>query len=478
MNSLYCSSPFTVKRQMKIYQRDNLSEIPSIDKLSAATQSAIKAVSTVLPFRVNNYVVEDLIDWTNIPDDPIYQLTFPQEGMLDPTDFQHMLGLVNANVSDDEIINAAREIQFRLNPHPAGQMDLNVPKMNNEPLAGMQHKYRETVLFFPSAGQTCFSYCTYCFRWAQFVGIKGLKFASAEATSLVEYLKQHTEVRSVLITGGDPMIMRSELLRRYVEPLLAPELEHITSIRIGTKALAFWPYRFVTDDDADDLLRLFEQVRAAGKHMAIMAHYSHPRELETEIARAGLKRVLAAGATVRCQSPVIQHVNDSPAVWSRMWNNQVTLGAIPYYMFVERDTGAKRYFELPLVRGLEIFEQAYSNTTGLGRTVRGPSMSSTPGKVMVDGVQEINGEKVFVLKFLQARNPAWVNKVFFARFDPQATWLDQLKPAFGANEFFFEPEMRIIQETGYAQVWCEDKAEEAALIYLPHKHREDMKQSA
>ncbi|NIP15323.1 MAG: lysine 2,3-aminomutase, partial [Pseudomonadales bacterium] len=70
----------------------------------------------------------------------------------------------------------------------------------------MQHKYRETVLFFPAAGQTCHAYCTYCFRWAQFVGIDELKFASRQADSLVAYLERHPEVTSVLITGGDPLV--------------------------------------------------------------------------------------------------------------------------------------------------------------------------------------------------------------------------------------------------------------------------------
>ena len=66
----------------------------------------------------------------------------------------------------------------------------------------MQHKYRETVLFFPAAGQTCHAYCTYCFRWAQFVGINELKFAAQQADMLVEYVRQHKEVRSILITAA------------------------------------------------------------------------------------------------------------------------------------------------------------------------------------------------------------------------------------------------------------------------------------
>jgi hypothetical protein len=124
-------------------------------------------------------------------------------------------------------------------------------------------------------------------------------------------------------------------------------------------------------------------------------------------------------------------------------------------MFVERDTGARGYFEVPLAEAYDIFTRAYSQVTGLARTVRGPSMSCTPGKVMVDGIADINGEKVFVLKMLQARDPAWVNRVFFARFDPRATWMDQLRPTLGEAEFFFEAGLRRMQEAGSGQVWRE-----------------------
>src|SRR5690606_21666860 len=112
-----------------------------------------------------------------------------------------------------------RRIQLSMNPHPAGQVELNVPRLEGVSLPGMQHKYRETVLFFPSSGQTCHTYCSYCFRWPQFVGLDELKFAAREADSLVSYLEQHPEVNSVLFTGGDPMVMKTKVLRRYIEPL-------------------------------------------------------------------------------------------------------------------------------------------------------------------------------------------------------------------------------------------------------------------
>ncbi len=427
------------------YTRKHIDAIAKRHGLTHEQTIAMKAVSWVLPFRTNEYVLEHLIDWGSVPDDPIFQLTIPQAGMLDAADFAHMSNLVRSEASTEELKAEARKIQDRLNPHPAGQMQLNVPQVNGIPIPGMQHKYRETVLFFPTQGQTCHAYCTYCFRWAQFVGIEDLKFANKEPALLREYLMQHPEVKSLLLTGGDPMVMSTKVLSRYIDALLEPGLEHVQSIRIGTKAVAYWPQRFVTDPDADELLRLFERVSKSGKHLALMGHYSHPRELETEVARTAVRRIIDAGATVRCQAPLIRHVNDDADAWSRLWNHQLRLGAVPYYMFIERDTGPKHYFEVPLARAYDIFSTAYQQVSGLGRTVRGPSMSATPGKVLVDGVTTIGGQKVFVLKMIQGRNPEWANTVFFAKFDPDATWLDDLQPAFGESSFFFHDEARAPQ---------------------------------
>ena len=321
-------------RKFKVFTRRDLDKIPELHQFSYDEMLAMKAVARVLPFRVNNYVIDELIDWDHVPGDPIFQLTFPQPDMLVEADLNAMVDLLHREAPEDEIDAEVRRIQLSLNPHPAGQVELNVPRVEGVPIPGLQHKYRETVLFFPSSGQTCHSYCTYCFRWPQFVGLDELKFAAREAESLVAYLKDHPEVNSVLFTGGDPMVMKTKVLRRYIEPLLAPELDHLVSIRIGTKAPAYWPQRFTTDADADDLMELFEEVQAAGRHLAIMAHYSHPRELETPAAQAAVRRIRNTGAVIRCQAPLIRNVNDDPQVWSDLWKRQVFLGAIPYYMFV------------------------------------------------------------------------------------------------------------------------------------------------
>lgn len=135
-----------------------------------------------------------------------------------------------------------------------------------------------------------------------------------------------------------------------------------------------------------------------------------------------------------------RHVNDSASTWAEMWRLQVQLGTIPYYMFVERDTGATHYFAVPLAEALSIYSTASSMVSGLARTARGPSMSTSPGKICVLGVETVAKQKVFMLKFVQSRNPSWSERVFFAEFDESAVWFDQLRPAFGEKEWFFEKE--------------------------------------
>lgn len=434
------SSPSTTEGapRYRAVTRSNVHKTPQWSKLDPQMREAIDVVSQVLPFRTNPYVMNELIDWDRVPDDPMYQLTFVQQGMLSDADYAKMAQLVRDDAPKSEIKQVANAIRRRLNPHPAGQMTHNVPHIDGRPLPGLQHKYDQTVLLFPSQGQTCHAYCTFCFRWAQFVGLDDLKFQAQETTDLQDYLRAHKEVSDVLITGGDPMVMKTKAVRAYIDPLLSPEFEHITSIRIGTKSVAYWPQRYVSDPDADDLLRLFEEVVAAGKHLAVMGHYNHPRELSTEVSREAVRRIRSTGANVRMQSPLIRHVNDDADAWATLWKEGVKLGAIPYYMFVERDTGPKAYFEVPLVRAWEIFRDAYQQVSGLARTVRGPSMSAFPGKVLIDGVAEVGGEKVFCLQLLQGRDGDWVRRPFFARFDPEASWLNQLQPAFGEERFFFE----------------------------------------
>ena len=135
-----------------------------------------------------------------------------------------------------------------------------------------------------------------------------------------------------------------------------------------------------------------------------------------------------------------------------MWAEQVRQECFPYFMFLTRDTGAQHYFGVPLARAWEIFSSAMRKVSGLGRTVRALSMSTGPGKIQVAGVATIHGEKVFVLRVIQGRNPEWCYKPFFAKYDEKALWLDDLQPAFGEKQFFFQAEYQGMMHEAESQV--------------------------
>lgn len=428
--------------RMKLYGLRDLDGISGLDRLSSDDRRALEVVAHVLPFRVNDYVLDELVDWDAAPDDPMFNLAFHRREMLSPRQFDMVDHALRPGAPAAELGEAVRRVRLEMNPHPSGQLTHNVPLLDDEPVPGVQHKYRETVLVFPAKGQTCFSYCTFCFRWPQFVNMQELKFSTGRSAAYVEYLRGRPQVTDVLVTGGDPLIMNARALGEFLAPLLEPEFDHLRTIRIGSKVLSFWPYRFLSDEDSDDLLRLFERVAESGRHLALMAHFNHWRELATDAARRAARRVLDTGAQIRVQAPLLRGINDSAETWARLWEDEVACGMIPYYMFVERDTGPRAFFEVPLAEAFDVFRDAYARVSGIARTVRGPVMSAAPGKVQVDGVAEIGGRRVFQLSFLQGRDPGWVRRPFFAEYDARAVWLDDLKPAFGQRRFFYEKEAR------------------------------------
>jgi KamA family protein len=414
--------------RFQAYGPRRLDEIATKYGLDARIRETVRLFSLVLPFQVNEYVLNELIDWSRLDDDPIFHLFFPQPGMLSETDEQR-LAAASRTGGADEVAAVVHEIRARLNPHPEKQQELNVPSDAEGPIPGVQHKYRETMLYFPSSGQICHAYCTYCFRWAQFVGDASLRFAAAEPHRAVAYAREHPEVSDVLVTGGDPMVMSAARLRQHLEPFLA--VESLRTLRIGTKSLATWPHRYVTDSDADETLRLFEQIVASGRTLAVMAHLSHPVELAPAVAQRALARVRDTGAVVYCQAPLIGRVNDDAQIWADLWRVELAAGAVPYYMFIARDTGPRDYFKVSLSEAEGIFRTAYRRIPGLARTVRGPVMSTVSGKMIVDGVSDGPQGSHFHLRFLQARHDELVGRPFQAKYSPSAAWIDELELAPG-----------------------------------------------
>ena len=403
--------------------------------------SDMEAVGRVLPFKTNNYVVDELIDWANYENDPLFTLNFPQKKLMDPENFDLISGLLKSGADDSIISRAVESIRLGLNPHPAGQLECNIPELDGNKVNGIQHKYSETMLVFPAQGQTCHAYCTFCFRWPQFTGMSDYKMALKQAEVSAEYLRRHPEITDVLFSGGDPMVMNADRLEIYIDALLNSGFSNLRTIRIGTKSLSFWPYRYLTDNDSEKILELFRKVTDSGIHLTIMAHINHYREMSTGAFREAVKRIRQTGAVIRSQSPVLNHVNSllprsgKKCGWIR---SPLELFHI-ICLFPEIPDPTDSFLSL-WSKLMNIYRKAFSHVSGLARTVRGPSMSALHGKIKIDGIPEINGKKYIAMSFIQGRSSDWVKKPFFSEYDEKACWINELKPAFGDKAFFFERE--------------------------------------
>ncbi|NPD90635.1 MAG: 4Fe-4S cluster-binding domain-containing protein [Asgard group archaeon] len=436
-NEISDNNNIGLPKRFKVFTRSTIDKISKLHNLNHRLINEMKIVAHVLPFKVNNYVLDNLIDWNEVPNDPIFRLVFPQKNMLIPKHFRKMKKALKSE-SKKIIKSTAKEIRMELNPYPAGQISYNVPTFQRKKLNGVQHKYRETALLFPRSGQTCHAYCTFCFRWSQFVSLKTKdKFGVKSVDNFIAYLQENPEITDVLITGGDPMIMCFNRLVRFIQPIVNAEIPHLRTIRIGSKSLTYWPMRYIDDPDSDYVLGLFSNITDKGLNLCFMAHINHYQEMESFYFKMAVEEIKKTGAQILTQTPLLNQINASSDILAKMWKLQIDYNMVPYYLFIARDTGAQHYFSVPLVKAWEIFSKAYTKVSGICRTIRGPSMSCSPGKVNVLGPTKINGEKVLALSFIQGRNPSWVNKPFFAKYNPKAIWLSDLEPAFD-EQFFFE----------------------------------------
>lgn len=134
------------------YNSRTIRDSPYWHKLTPELQEAMTVVARVMPFRTNEYVLGTLIDWNNIPDDPVFRMTFPHKDMLLPDEYASLKQLIELDDST-AIKRRIEAIWLRMNPHPAGQLTHNGATLNGKVLSGIQHKYRETVLFSPVPGR-------------------------------------------------------------------------------------------------------------------------------------------------------------------------------------------------------------------------------------------------------------------------------------------------------------------------------------
>jgi len=394
------------------------------------------------------------IDWTNSYEDSVFQLVMPQPNMINKATVAEYLG---SNIAEKKMIVA--DYQEKTSPHD-GNQQLNKPWFENDQgetefLDGSQHKYPQCQLIFDKTTQNCFSFCTYCFRHAQVRGDEDM-FIQKEIDQIHRYLKVHTEVTDMLITGGDGGYMPASRLEQYVTPLMEERgLLHIKTVRLATRVLTFQP-EMILSHKYDKMLAVFDKLHENGIQLAWMAHFSTPRELLNPSTIAAIRRLQRHGVVIRSQSPMMNHISlfenkDGSIDIDRSAQNWIDLSNILgtmlisfHSMYCARPTGEHHYFTAPLSDVSKIFDKIYRELPSINRPSRHLSMTTSAGKISIMGECEVGGERAFALMFTEGRNMKWMDKVFLAKYDEKTNDVKLLKP-FDTDKFFFEDELATIE---------------------------------
>ncbi len=408
----------------------------------------------VYAFLATKHVL-DTIDWDNYECDPIFQLVIPQPGMIDKSVVDEYKPIED----DTDRLDMVVTYRDKTNPHDGKQL-LNRPSFNTdegewEAIDGGQHKYPPVFLLLDKTTQGCFAYCTYCFRHAQVRGDDDM-FIQDDVVQVQNYWKQHKEITDILMTGGDAGYMPTYRFKAYLRPIMDdPELGHIRTIRIASRALTYEP-GVVVSEQWNETIELLKEVIDHGIQVIWVAHFSTPKELMNIHTLAAIRRLRANGIRIRSQSPVMNHislhmdesgsvdVDKTAANWIDMGNIFMMLGITFHSMYCARPTGEHDYFTSPLADMDKVFSKVYKTLPSVGRPTRFITMTSSGGKTSLLGTTMVNGEKAFVLKFNESRNMDWMDTVFLAKYDEKENTIEKLLP-FEGEKHFYEDDLKRVE---------------------------------
>ena len=343
----------------------------------------LEKIIKVHPMRISPYYMS-LIDWNN-PDDPIRRMAVPSVEEL----------------SIDGIYDTSGETE-------------------NTVVCGLQHKYTETALIL--ATNQCAMYCRHCFR-KRLVGLPNEeileRFEDAAA-----YIAEHQEINNVLISGGDPLVLESEIIKRFLEVL--DRIKHVKYIRIGSRVPVTLPARL----SDPTLLAILRKYSKSDKRLHIVTHFNHPQEI-TPQSIAAVNNLLEAGVLVSNQTVLLRGVNDNPGTIATLMDKLVSVGVMPYYLFQCRPVRrVKHQFQVPLCEGSRIVEKAKASCNGLSKRFK-YIMSHVTGKLEILGIMD--GEIYF--KFHEAKNRDNLGVMFKCPVDEDAGWLDDFRDAKWSSVF-------------------------------------------
>lgn len=367
-----------------------ITRLSKLDGLSQEEVRRLEPVAERYVFRLNEYY-KNLINWDD-PDDPIRNLVIPHEGELKEW----------------------------------GRLDAS-DEASYTPVRGCQHKYSDTALLL--VNEVCGAYCRYCFRKRLFMNDND--DANLDYSEGLAYIQEHEEITNVLLTGGDPLIMSARRLDGILNDVSG--VPHVRIIRIGTKMLAFNPFCVL---DNPELPKMIADYCDSGTQIYLMNHFDHPRELTPE-AREAVRVMQQAGAAMVNQCPIVRGVNDRVTTMAAMFRELSFINCPQYYVFQGRPTAGNEPYEVPIVEGLRLFQEANRHISGLAKRARF-AMSHKTGKIEIVGADD----RFIYMRYHRAHKKEDFGKMVIALRDENAYWLDNLTVVSG-------PESAIDSAAGY-----------------------------
>ena len=260
----------------------------------------------------------------------------------------HFFNLIDA---DDPDCPIRRQMLPQIQETETAPWEMGDPcgEDSHSPVPGLVHRYPDRVLFLVT--DRCAAYCRYCTRSRLVSNATGYDFRPNFEQQL-KYIREHPEVRDVLLSGGDPLLLSDDKLRLLLTKLR--EIPHVEFIRIGSRIPIFLPQRITAELCA--MLKEFHP-------LFISVHANHPRELTTEV-REGLARLADAGIPLGNQSVLLKGVNDNPVVMKALEQKLLMCRVRPLYIYQCDLINGSAHLRTSVRRGLEIMEQLRGHTTG------------------------------------------------------------------------------------------------------------------
>lgn len=260
----------------------------------------------------------------------------------------YYLSLIDLNDPEDPIrkqaIPSADELYFA----PEESAD-SLHEDTDSPVKGLTHRYPDRVLFLIT--DRCAAYCRHCTR-RRMVGQTDNAMPKAQLDACIEYIRNHPEVRDVLVSGGDVFTQSDETLEYVISQLRA--INHVEIIRLGTRTPVVMPQRIT--QDLCDMLKKYHPIW-------VNVHFNHPNEI-TPDAAAACARLADAGIPLGNQSVLLAGVNDCVHVMRKLVNDLVKIRVRPYYIYACDLSLGLSHFRTPVSKGIEIIEGLRGHTSG------------------------------------------------------------------------------------------------------------------